>query len=173
MNGASEVLAANTAGTSITANYDSGTGILTLQGADTVANYQQVLRTVTYNNTSQNPNTTARVIEFTANDGAMASNLATTTLSITAVNDAPVNTVPGAQSVNEDTPLSISGITVGDVDGNLQTVGLSVANGVLNVTLQGAASISGRGQRHCRLDLERQPGGHQRHLGHARSIRAT
>ena len=43
MNGASEVLAANTAGTSITANYDSGTGILTLSGADTVANYQQVL----------------------------------------------------------------------------------------------------------------------------------
>ena len=118
-----------------------------------MANYQQVLRTVTYNNTSQNPNTTARVIEFTANDGALASNLATTTLSITAVNDAPVNTVPGAQSVNEDTPLAISGITVGDVDGNLQTVGLSVANGVLNVTLQGAASISGGANGTAGLDL--------------------
>ena len=35
-----------------------------------MAHYQQVLRTVTYNNTSQNPNTTSRVIEFTANDGA-------------------------------------------------------------------------------------------------------
>ena len=33
-----------------------------------------------------------------------------------AVNDAPVLTVPGAQSVNEDTLLSITGISVADVD---------------------------------------------------------
>ena len=35
LNGASELLAANTAGTSITAGYDSGTGILTLSGGAT------------------------------------------------------------------------------------------------------------------------------------------
>ena len=33
------------------------------------------------------------------------------------VNDAPVNTVPGAQSVNEDTALAIGGVWVNDVDG--------------------------------------------------------
>ncbi|MEK1906893.1 MAG: adhesin, partial [Pseudomonas sp.] len=33
-------------------------------------------------------------------------------------NDAPVNTVPGTQSGSEDTPLSITGISVADVDAN-------------------------------------------------------
>ena len=41
-----EVLAANTAGTSIVASYAAPT--LTLTGSDTLAHYQQVLRTVTY-----------------------------------------------------------------------------------------------------------------------------
>ena len=37
LGGASEILAANTMGTSITANYDdSGTGVLSLTGSDTV-----------------------------------------------------------------------------------------------------------------------------------------
>src|SRR5204862_2287 len=67
--GANEILAANTAGTAITAAYDSATGVLTLSGGDTLAHYQQVLRTLTYNNTSENLSTTARSISFTANDG--------------------------------------------------------------------------------------------------------
>ena len=33
------------------------------------------------------------------------------------MNDGPVNTVPGAQTVNEDTLLSIAGVSVNDVDG--------------------------------------------------------
>src|SRR2546430_3869453 len=36
-----------------------------------------------------------------------------------AVDNAPVNTVPGAQVVNEDTALAVGGISVTDVDGNL------------------------------------------------------
>ncbi len=143
--GALEVLAANTTGTSITASYDSGTGVLTLNGSDTVANYQQVLRTVTYDNTSDNPVTTTRVIQFVANDGTYSGNVATTNLTVTAVNDAPVNTVPGAQTVAEDTALAISGVSVNDVDGNLSTVQLEVTNGILNVILSGGATISGGG----------------------------
>ncbi len=53
LDGVLETLAANTTGTSITASYNSGTGQLTLSGSDTVAHYQAVLRTVTYNNSSE------------------------------------------------------------------------------------------------------------------------
>ena len=59
-----------------------------------------------------------------------------------AANTAPVNTVPGAQVVLEDTPLAISGISVNDVDGNLSSVQLSVTNGTLNLTLSGTSTIS-------------------------------
>ena len=43
-------------------------------------------------------------------------------ITVTSVNDAPVNTVPGAQTVNEDTALldqRSAAIAVNDVDGNL------------------------------------------------------
>ena len=61
---------------------------------------------------------------------------------MTAVNDAPVNTVPGAQVVAEDTALGISGLSVNDVDGNLSTVQLGVTQGTVTVTLSGGATIS-------------------------------
>src|SRR5439155_1165492 len=60
------------------------------------------------------------------------------------VNDAPVNTVPGAQVVNEDTALAVGGISVTDVDGNLSTVQLALANGTVPVTLSVTSTISAR-----------------------------
>jgi hypothetical protein len=68
-NGSSEVLAANTAGTSLVAAWDSGSSTLAISGSAPSSEFQQVLRSVTYNNTSQNPGTTARLVEFVANDG--------------------------------------------------------------------------------------------------------
>ncbi len=70
----------------------------------------------------------------------------TADLSVSAINDAPVNTRPGAQSVNEDQSLTFSGgasISVADIDagGGTLTVTLSVINGSL--TLGGTAGLTG------------------------------
>ncbi|WP_119329561.1 BspA family leucine-rich repeat surface protein, partial [Cysteiniphilum halobium] len=54
----------------------------------------------------------------------------------------PENTVPGAQNIDEDTLLAITGISVTDANDNLATTRLQVNNGVLNVTLSGLAIIS-------------------------------
>ncbi|MDA1166595.1 MAG: cadherin domain-containing protein, partial [Planctomycetota bacterium] len=89
LDGAAEVLAADTSGTAIGAFYDSGTGVLTLSGSDSLSNYQQVLRSVIYDNTSQSPNETARNITFVVNDSYRISNTATSTVSVAGVNDAP------------------------------------------------------------------------------------
>jgi hypothetical protein len=112
-----ELLAATTGGTAITATYTAPT--LTLTGADTLANYQQVLRSVTYENTSDSPSTTARTVEFRVNDGIANSNIATTTLSLTAINDAPVLTAGGGSpTFTEDgAPVAVDpGLTVTDGD---------------------------------------------------------
>ena len=77
-----------------------------------------------------------------ANDGAVNSATQTVTLTVNPVNDAPVNTVPGAQVVNEDTALALGGISVNDVDGNLSTVQLGVTQGTVTVNLAGGATIS-------------------------------
>ena len=70
---AGDVLAATTAGTSITASYDAADGTLRLTGSDTLAHYQQVLRTVTFSSTSDNPTdlglSPSRSIDWQLNDG--------------------------------------------------------------------------------------------------------
>ena len=80
--GSDEVLSADISGTSIIASYNSTTGILTLSGADTVANYQQVLRTISYDNSHWAPYSETRVIEFVASDGTDTSLTATTNLTM-------------------------------------------------------------------------------------------
>src|SRR6185369_543637 len=129
----------------ITGNYNSGSGVLTLTGTTTVANYQTALRTVTYANSSDNP-TASRTIQFSATDGITIGS-ATRGIAITAVNDAPVNTVPGPQTAAEDTPKVFSSgngnqISVADVDLNANQIKitLTATNGTL--TLASTAGLS-------------------------------
>lgn len=63
-----DVLAADTSGTGITADYNPETGILTLAGTDTPANYTNVLRRISFDNTKENPDSEGRIVEFTATD---------------------------------------------------------------------------------------------------------
>ena len=116
----------------------NGSSTLTLSG--TQAQINAALASIGYQgNANFNGADTLSVLSTDAN-GATDSD--TVAITVTAVNDVPVNTVPGAQTVNEDTALSISGISVSDVDGNVSSAQLSVANGALNVSLAGGASIS-------------------------------
>ncbi|WP_413936955.1 beta strand repeat-containing protein, partial [Nitrospira sp. BLG_1] len=117
--------------------------VITFNTSATPSAVQEVYRSIQFSNVSDDPSTATRQIAFDLTDGdGGAATPQTKLVYIQAVNDAPVNTVPGAQSVNEDTPLVISGLSVTDADGNLSSVQLAVSNGTLNVTLSGTASIS-------------------------------
>ncbi|WP_162896667.1 hypothetical protein, partial [Cysteiniphilum halobium] len=74
----------------ISGSFNATTGVLSLSGSDTLANYQAALRSVTYQNTSDNPSPLARTVSFVVNDGDVNSTAATSTINVTAVNDAPV-----------------------------------------------------------------------------------
>jgi len=54
-------------------------------------------------------------------------------LTITAVNDAPVLTVPGAQQVDQNTDLRVTGVSVNDVDATDLTVNLFASSGRLSL----------------------------------------
>ena len=113
----------------ITGNYNSSTGVLSLSGSATVANYQTALRSVTYNNTSATPNTANRTISFVANDGTVSSNTATKTITVTATNAAPiVTTSSGTTAHTQGTPVIVDGgITVTDADNaNLSSATISI-----------------------------------------------
>ncbi|MFM9904955.1 MAG: beta strand repeat-containing protein, partial [Pyrinomonadaceae bacterium] len=145
------------AGTNITVSYTAATRTLTLTGYDTVANYQSVLASVRYFSLGDNPTNyganTTRTLTWTPNDGALnlpGNSLAstTTTLTVTGVNDPPVNVFPGGQTVNQDTNLSISGFSISDVDASPSsslTTKLSVVNGTLTIASAGGAAVSNSG----------------------------
>ncbi len=68
-------------------------GVLTLTSAGataTTAQWQAALRGVKYANTSDNPNTTRRSVDFFVTDGTNPGNTLTSTINITAANDAPL-----------------------------------------------------------------------------------
>jgi hypothetical protein len=118
---AGDVLAAADRG-NVSGAYDAATGTLTVTGVDTVATYQAFLRDVTYRTTSDAPDTGARTVAFAVDDGETvdsASNVATRAVAVTAVNDAPVTTVPSARTVAEDATLTLASpnaASVADVD---------------------------------------------------------
>ncbi len=136
-----DTLAATTAGTSITASYNTATGVLSLTGTDTLAHYQAVLDSVAYSSSSQNPTNygadTSRSISWVVNDGTLNSTAASSTISITAVDNAPViANVSGSVSTNLNTPVTLAAATgtVTDVDAaptDLLLATLSVAHGTL------------------------------------------
>ncbi len=124
-------------------------GSLTLSGVAVTAGQVISVADITGGNLvftpAANANGTAYAsVMFSVRDSNNAYDTApnTLTLNVTAVDDAPINTVPGAQTVAVDTPLAISGLSVSDIDGNLTTVQLSVANGTVAVSLSGGATIS-------------------------------
>ncbi|MEH1808855.1 beta strand repeat-containing protein [Nostoc sp.] len=119
----------------ITGSYNSTTGVLTLTGSATVANYQTALRSITYTNSSDNPSTTTSTVSFVVNDGTANSAAVTRNINITAVNDAPVATATNSALPYTENATTVidSGITVSDLDSaNLASATVSIINGFVS-----------------------------------------
>ncbi|SFQ82268.1 surface adhesion protein [Pseudomonas sp. NFPP07] len=114
-------------GISINANSQAGTITLTLSGNATLADYMQQIKNITFTNNSEDPSTTPRTITVTVTDGSNYSNVATTTVNVVAVNDAPVAT-GGAVTGTEDTALTLTWATFGvsDVDSPAASLGVKI-----------------------------------------------
>ncbi|MBD2838524.1 cadherin-like domain-containing protein [Pseudomonas sp. JM0905a] len=99
----------------------------------------------TWNYTPALNDDTSVNFSYTVSDGSLSAT-GSASLDITPVNDAPVNTLPGAQTTPAGTPKSISGLSVADVDAGSSnlTVTLQVAHGTLSAqSISGGASIGG------------------------------
>ncbi len=99
---------------------------VTLSGAATKATYQNLIDSITYNNTSANPDTTARSVTVVVkDDDGLASNTATSVISVNAVNDAPT-AVNSTLTGTEDTAKAIAWSTFGvaDVDSPASSLGI-------------------------------------------------
>jgi Ca2+-binding RTX toxin-like protein len=77
----------------ITGSFNPATGVLTLTssgGSATPTQWQAALRAVAYSNSSDNPTTTTRSVDFVLSNAGVDGSALTSTIQITAVNDAPV-----------------------------------------------------------------------------------
>ncbi len=116
----------------ITGSWDAGTGTLTLTGTASVADYQAALRSVTFLNNSESPDTSPRTISFVVSDGLDNSAVRTSQINITAVNDAPVVASDITETVAENSAATTvdllagaSDVDIGDVLGVVNLVRLS------------------------------------------------
>ncbi|MBF0147079.1 MAG: cadherin domain-containing protein [Magnetococcales bacterium] len=110
----------NYSSTTITGSFNATTGVFTLSGTDTVANYQAALRAVTYANTSDHPTAGSRKVSFVINDGALSSNTTEVTFTVTPVNDAPIMVSGGTMTYTENDAATVihSTLTVSDYEGD-------------------------------------------------------
>ena len=127
-------------GATISAGANASTSF-TLSGTQKQIN--AALATLTYTPTSYYSGSDTLTFKSTDSGGLITSS--TVNINVTFVNHPPQNTVPSAQSVNENATLSFIAanlITVIDPDSNLATVQLVVSNGTLSVSTSGGATIS-------------------------------
>jgi VCBS repeat-containing protein len=139
---------ANVSGTmgNIAGTYNSASGVMTLSSASntaTLAEWQAALRAVTYSNSSDNLSTAQRTVSYEVNDGAINATAVTSTIDVTAVNDAPVLTTPDPLSLTDTTAADTFANRTGtlsatDIDGSTLTYGItdssSVSTAINNVT---------------------------------------
>jgi large repetitive protein len=122
------------AGQGLSASFSSVTGQLTITGTATTTAYDTALQSVTFNNSSNAPTTSARTIAFRIRDTYNNTSADDTlSLSVTAVNDAPVISAPASIGVTEDVASALTGISFSDVDAvaNIDAV-FTVGSGSLN-----------------------------------------
>ena len=75
LNPTEELLTVDNTDTLIAVSFDADNGILTLDGVDTIQNYQQVLNTLEYENTSGVIDAPGRIFQFVVDDGLAFNNV--------------------------------------------------------------------------------------------------
>ena len=120
----------------ITGSWDSTSGTLSLSGSATKEQYETALETITYNNTSDTPNTSNRTVTWIVNDGTANSTGITSTITVAVANDAPTvsgNDATLAYTENDGAVLVDSTLTLADVDSaNLTGATITISSGFVS-----------------------------------------
>src|SRR5205823_8781334 len=135
----------------VTSSFNAGTGTLTLNGTTTVANYQSLLRSMKYTNSSDDPSTSARTVSFQVNDGASSNNLSniiTSTINITAVNDPPTAFAFAGLPAQAGIPITYPAGKLGGTDAEagttitIDTAPINVVNGTVTINANGSFTFT-------------------------------
>ena len=133
-----------------TYGYDEGSTTLRISGLDSIREYQEVLKTLTYNNLADEPSPVTRMIEVVLNDSHSLSIPLNISVQIQLINDSPffdASVSPFQPQIYEDIPLEANlGVSIleisylisdDDVDAvkGITIVGIDSENGIWEYTL--------------------------------------
>ena len=107
-----------------------------LTGAESIANYQAAIQAIRFANTSQNPSSVDRIIQVTVNDGFLNSNVATTTVNVVPVNDAPAANNDSVYTNYTTAPFILPewALLANDTDGEGAALDVTTINAVSGLT---------------------------------------
>ncbi|MGL4396067.1 MAG: Ig-like domain-containing protein, partial [Hyphomicrobium sp.] len=137
----------------ITATISQAGDVVTLTGSASKADYETAIEHIRFGNTSDNPSTVTRQIAVTVSDETgLVSNTAMASISVTAVNDAPVaaaDTFTTAEDTHvtfdvrgNDSDVDSAALTVTAINGTAIAAGGSVAITGGNVTLNANGTLT-------------------------------
>jgi large repetitive protein len=131
----------------ITGTFDAVNRTLTLSGSSSVANYQAALRSVVYRNFGDDPGT-SKTFEVAVSDitaGAFGA-LATRTIALIPVNDAPVLVGGGSRTIDEGSSFTLTTalLSATDVDNTQASLIFEVSRAPINgrIVLSSAPTVS-------------------------------
>ena len=151
-----DVLAFNTSTGSVSGSYDATHGILALTGSASLADYEAALRSVTYENLSDDPSTATRSLSFTVYDGKAYSDIVTRDISIARVNDAPVVVTNLGATVAENGTITIGADSLygHDIDSDDATLTYTLTTLPKGGQLQLSAVALALGESFTQADLD-------------------
>jgi hypothetical protein len=129
--------------------WNKTTGVLSLTGSSSLANYQNALRSIQYENTNAlNPSTTTRTVSFRVNDGADNSNTVSRNIAIVMASKAPrlanIEAFPIVYCVNSGGITVTSTLAVSDDDNiNLKSANVRITTGYAQGNVLRFASQNG------------------------------
>lgn len=132
-------------------SYNAATGAMALTGASTFNNYEAAIALVRFNTSGDDPTAygqaTSRTISWAVSDGLNHSDPVSTTVTVTGINDAPVNNgMTGSFSGTEGLFTRLAGISFSDVDADPATglieVRVTVENGRLQIAGSTPAEVT-------------------------------
>ena len=128
-----DVLALGNTGLGISVASNSS-GVLTLSGSASKANYETAFESITYQNTNtDDPNNTDRTVTWVVNDGTSNSSGVTSTITVADVNDAPVVSDAGgtlSYSAGGSAAVIDAALTITDVDDtNMASATITISSG--------------------------------------------
>jgi Mg-chelatase subunit ChlD len=120
----------------------NGQIVLTLTGAATAAEYEAVIKSITFQNSSEDPSVVDRTITITVNDGQNDSVPVTGIVHVVSVNDAPTVNAAAGQG-DEDTTIAVN-LSGADVDGTIDHFNLVTlaANGTFYADAAGTQALT-------------------------------